>query len=155
MFGSCCTILHNSDYTVYCGYVSHTDLTLLNPASSCCVTPMVIVFKQTAAHQNCVISSPITLVFVQTAAYQRKLMRVAVQLLKPGGHLVYSTCTINPGKPMQLYPFQSGARSSSIILGVQLQILPRKLMQHISLNAPAASSLLLCLLSSCSIFKLC
>ena len=34
---------------------------------------------------------------VQTAAYQRKLLQVAVQLLKPGGHLVFSTCTINPG----------------------------------------------------------
>ena len=34
---------------------------------------------------------------MQTARYQRKLLRVAVQLLKPGGHLVYSTCTINPG----------------------------------------------------------
>ncbi|DBA85330.1 TPA: hypothetical protein ACH3X2_006018 [Trebouxia sp. C0005] len=35
---------------------------------------------------------------MQTARYQRKLLRVAVQLLKPGGHLVYSTCTINPGE---------------------------------------------------------
>jgi 16S rRNA C967 or C1407 C5-methylase (RsmB/RsmF family) len=33
----------------------------------------------------------------QTATYQRKLLRVAVALLKPGGHLVFSTCTINPG----------------------------------------------------------
>ncbi|KAL0050398.1 hypothetical protein WJX82_010533 [Trebouxia sp. C0006] len=35
---------------------------------------------------------------MQTARYQRNLLRVAVQLLKPGGHLVYSTCTINPGE---------------------------------------------------------
>lgn len=34
---------------------------------------------------------------VQTARYQRKLLQVAVQLLKPGGKLVFSTCTINPG----------------------------------------------------------
>ncbi|KAL4856723.1 putative methyltransferase [Chlorella vulgaris] len=34
----------------------------------------------------------------QTATYQRKLLRVAVALLKPGGHLVFSTCTINPGE---------------------------------------------------------
>lgn len=39
---------------------------------------------------------------VQAAAYQRKLLHVAVKLLKPGGHLVYSTCTINPGRPMSL-----------------------------------------------------
>jgi hypothetical protein len=30
------------------------------------------------------------------AAYQRKLIHTAVPLLKPGGTLVYSTCTINP-----------------------------------------------------------
>ena len=34
---------------------------------------------------------------LQTAEYQRKLLDVAVQLLKPGGVLVYSTCSINPG----------------------------------------------------------
>lgn len=34
---------------------------------------------------------------MQTAMYQRKLLQVAVQLLRPGGYLVYSTCTINPG----------------------------------------------------------
>ena len=40
---------------------------------------------------------------MQTAMYQRKLLQVAVQLLKPGGHLVYSTCTVNPGahKPVK------------------------------------------------------
>lgn len=32
-----------------------------------------------------------------TAAYQRKLIDVAVQLIKPGGYLVFSTCTFNPG----------------------------------------------------------
>lgn len=31
------------------------------------------------------------------AQYQRNLLDVAVQLVKPGGTLVYSTCTINPG----------------------------------------------------------
>lgn len=30
------------------------------------------------------------------ASYQRKLLSVAIDLLKPGGVLVYSTCTINP-----------------------------------------------------------
>lgn len=33
-----------------------------------------------------------------TAAYQRRLLDQAVRLLRPGGHLVYSTCTINPGE---------------------------------------------------------
>ena len=32
-----------------------------------------------------------------TASYQRKLLDAAVQLVKPGGTLVFSTCTINPG----------------------------------------------------------
>jgi hypothetical protein len=31
------------------------------------------------------------------AAYQRALLHSAVHCLKPGGHLVYCTCTINPG----------------------------------------------------------
>lgn len=31
------------------------------------------------------------------AHYQRKLLDVAVALLKPGGEMVYSTCSINPG----------------------------------------------------------
>ncbi|CAD7703200.1 unnamed protein product [Ostreobium quekettii] len=35
---------------------------------------------------------------ISTASYQRKLLDVAVQLMKPGGSLVYSTCTINPGE---------------------------------------------------------
>ena len=35
---------------------------------------------------------------LQTARYQRKLMRVAVELLKPGGTMVYSTCSISPGE---------------------------------------------------------
>ena len=30
------------------------------------------------------------------AVYQRKLLEVAVKLLRPGGRLVYSTCTLNP-----------------------------------------------------------
>lgn len=38
---------------------------------------------------------------LETAVYQRQLMGAAVQLLKPGGTLVYSTCTINPGARMQ------------------------------------------------------
>ena len=33
----------------------------------------------------------------QTAVYQRKLLGVAVALLRPGGALVFSTCSINPG----------------------------------------------------------
>uniref|UniRef100_A0A383VZZ1 SAM-dependent MTase RsmB/NOP-type domain-containing protein n=1 Tax=Tetradesmus obliquus TaxID=3088 RepID=A0A383VZZ1_TETOB len=32
------------------------------------------------------------------AAYQRALLHSAVHCLKPGGHLVYCTCTINPGE---------------------------------------------------------
>lgn len=32
----------------------------------------------------------------QHAQYQRKLIAVAVQLLKPGGSMVYSTCTLHP-----------------------------------------------------------
>ena len=31
------------------------------------------------------------------AHYQRILLDVAVALLKPGGEMVYSTCSINPG----------------------------------------------------------
>jgi 16S rRNA C967 or C1407 C5-methylase (RsmB/RsmF family) len=32
------------------------------------------------------------------AAYQRALLHAAVHMLKPGGSLVYCTCTINPGE---------------------------------------------------------
>lgn len=32
------------------------------------------------------------------AAYQRQFIAVAVQLLKPGGYLTYSTCTIHTGE---------------------------------------------------------
>ncbi|WIA10672.1 hypothetical protein OEZ85_010852 [Tetradesmus obliquus] len=32
------------------------------------------------------------------SAYQRALLHSAVHCLKPGGHLVYCTCTINPGE---------------------------------------------------------
>jgi len=31
----------------------------------------------------------------KTAAYQRKLLHAAVEALKPGGTLVYSTCTVS------------------------------------------------------------
>jgi len=34
----------------------------------------------------------------QHANYQRRLMDQAVQLVRPGGTLVYSTCTLNPGE---------------------------------------------------------
>lgn len=34
-----------------------------------------------------------------TAEYQRKILAAAVQLVKPGGALVFSTCSINPGEP--------------------------------------------------------
>ncbi|KAG9132191.1 hypothetical protein Leryth_017052 [Lithospermum erythrorhizon] len=34
----------------------------------------------------------------QHAKYQRKMFNQAVQLVRPGGVLVYSTCTINPGE---------------------------------------------------------
>mmetsp|Transcript_80229 Transcript_80229/g.129990 ORF Transcript_80229/g.129990 Transcript_80229/m.129990 type:complete len:101 (+) Transcript_80229:353-655(+) len=32
----------------------------------------------------------------RTSGYQRRMLHVAAKLLKPGGRLVYSTCTINP-----------------------------------------------------------
>ena len=35
-----------------------------------------------------------------TAAYQRKILMAAVQLVRPGGTLVFSTCSINPGGPV-------------------------------------------------------
>lgn len=35
---------------------------------------------------------------INIAAYQRALLHSAVYLLKPGGYLVYCTCTINPGE---------------------------------------------------------
>ena len=34
---------------------------------------------------------------MQAAAQQRRLIDAAVALLRPGGTLVYSTCTLNPG----------------------------------------------------------
>jgi hypothetical protein len=33
----------------------------------------------------------------QLAGYQRALLHSAVHMLKPGGTMVYCTCTINPG----------------------------------------------------------
>jgi hypothetical protein len=33
---------------------------------------------------------------LQSGSYTRKLMEAAVELLKPGGRLVFSTCTISP-----------------------------------------------------------
>jgi 16S rRNA C967 or C1407 C5-methylase (RsmB/RsmF family) len=33
---------------------------------------------------------------IQNGLYSRKLFQVAWELLKPGGELVYSTCTLNP-----------------------------------------------------------
>ncbi|WIA12192.1 hypothetical protein OEZ85_012263 [Tetradesmus obliquus] len=35
---------------------------------------------------------------LETAAYQRALLAAAVQLVKPGGVMVYSTCTISPAE---------------------------------------------------------
>ena len=35
---------------------------------------------------------------MQVAEQQRRLIDAAAGLLKPGGHMVYSTCTINPGE---------------------------------------------------------
>lgn len=37
------------------------------------------------------------------AAYQRALLHSAVHVLRPGGHLVYCTCTINPGGTAALH----------------------------------------------------
>ena len=34
----------------------------------------------------------------KVASYQRAMIHNAVALLKPGGQLVYCTCTINPGE---------------------------------------------------------
>ena len=38
----------------------------------------------------------------RTAQYQRRLLDTAVKLVAPGGTLVYSTCTIHPGKNTHL-----------------------------------------------------
>ena len=37
---------------------------------------------------------------LRAAEYQRQMLDAAVALLQPGGSLVYSTCTINPGAPL-------------------------------------------------------
>jgi len=44
----------------------------------------------------------------ECGAYQRVLISAAVPLLKPGGSLVYSTCTINPGESPPLPCFAGG-----------------------------------------------
>lgn len=35
---------------------------------------------------------------LDAAVYQRQLLAAAVQLVQPGGFLVYSTCSISPGE---------------------------------------------------------
>jgi len=42
-------------------------------------------------------------VAAQAAAQQRRLVDAAVALLRPGGTLVYSTCTLNPGAANWLF----------------------------------------------------
>eukprot|EP00042_Codosiga_hollandica_P036019 m.271511 g.271511 ORF g.271511 m.271511 type:complete len:261 (-) comp54780_c0_seq5:53-835(-) len=57
---------------------------------------------------SCETTLPLLLEF---ASYQRKLFSVAIQMVRPGGILVYSTCTLNPyecegvvGWALQTYP---------------------------------------------------
>lgn len=45
------------------------------------------------------LQQPLTLrELLDTAAYQRQLLAAAVRLVKPGGFLVYSTCSVSPGE---------------------------------------------------------
>ena len=48
----------------------------------------------------------------RTAQYQRRLLDAAVKLVAPGGTLVYSTCTIHPGKNAHLYTANAFSSSS-------------------------------------------
>eukprot|EP00891_Asterochloris_glomerata_P009936 jgi/Astpho2/9936/e_gw1.00152.20.1_t len=57
-----------------------------------------------------------------TARYQRKLIRVAVELLKPGGTMVYSTCSISPAENeanvawlLKAYPEMELSRHSPVL----------------------------------------
>jgi len=54
----------------------------------------------------------------QRGVYQRKLMKEAVRLVKPGGTLVYSVCTMNPdeGENVVAYALRELAPSSGIEL---------------------------------------
>jgi len=47
---------------------------------------------------------------LETSLYQRQLLATAVQLLKPGGYLVFSTCTINPGAAVSSLKFLLSVR---------------------------------------------
>lgn len=46
---------------------------------------------------SCCRPHPVAEASLQAAEQQRRLIDAAVGLLRPGGHMVYSTCTINPG----------------------------------------------------------
>jgi len=47
----------------------------------------------------------------QCAVYQRRILDAAVQLLRPGGTLVFSTCTFNPGQCYHLLGQRPGSVS--------------------------------------------
>jgi 16S rRNA C967 or C1407 C5-methylase (RsmB/RsmF family) len=53
---------------------------------------------------------------LETSLYQRQLLATAVQLLKPGGCLVFSTCTINPGAAVNILKFLLPFRGSVKLL---------------------------------------
>lgn len=52
----------------------------------------------------------------QTAIYQRRILAAAVQLVRPGGALVFSTCSINPGEAL-LFVFGLNCRSTAVETG--------------------------------------
>eukprot|EP00775_Hariotina_reticulata_P000938 gene938-1264_t len=51
---------------------------------------------------------------LETALYQRQLLATAVKLLKPGGFLVFSTCTFNPEEAAMVQRFDPGGPDDTI-----------------------------------------